>query len=162
MSKPRKFRLKHPRLSENDVERACLDLLRLRGYWVIRQQSGLFKTPDNRWIRLGKKGVPDYATVHHHFPGFLLEVKRPGASPTPEQVVTIRELHLGYRLAIGVVDSVAALQEWLPGLFSADWPAHAAHAGCWVRLVTMAASAIDAAHRHGLVHGRPTSDSFVL
>ena len=45
MSKPRKFRLKHPRLSENDVERACLDLLRLRGYWVIRQQSGLFKTP---------------------------------------------------------------------------------------------------------------------
>jgi hypothetical protein len=44
MSKPRKFR-KHPRLSENDVERACLDLLRLRGYWVIRQQSGLFKTP---------------------------------------------------------------------------------------------------------------------
>jgi hypothetical protein len=56
----------------------------------------------------------------------------------------------------------AALQEWLTGLFSADWPAHAAHAGCWVRLVTMAASAIDAAHRHGLVHGRLTSDSFVL
>ncbi len=56
----------------------------------------------------------------------------------------------------------AVLQEWLTGLFSADWPAHAAHPGCWVRLATMAAAGIDAAHRHGLVHGRLTSDSFVL
>jgi hypothetical protein len=56
----------------------------------------------------------------------------------------------------------AAVQEWLTGLFSADWPLHAAHPGCWVRLVTMAAAGIDAAHRHGLVHGRLTSDSFVL
>ena len=56
----------------------------------------------------------------------------------------------------------AALEEWLSGLFSADWPAHAAHPGCWVRLVAMAAEGIDAAHRAGLVHGRLTSDSFVL
>src|SRR5205814_575449 len=39
---------------------------------------------------------------------------------------------------------------------------HAAHPGCWVRLVAMAAEGIDAAHRAGLVHGRLTSDSFVL
>jgi len=56
----------------------------------------------------------------------------------------------------------AAVQEWLSGLFSGDWPAHAAHPGCWVRLATMAAGAIDAAHRAGLVHGRLTSDSFLL
>ncbi|HEY2910383.1 MAG TPA: hypothetical protein VGI99_09055, partial [Gemmataceae bacterium] len=56
----------------------------------------------------------------------------------------------------------AALLEWLSGLFSADWPAHAAHPGCWVRLMTMAAEGIAAAHRVGLVHGRLTSDSFVL
>jgi chromosome segregation ATPase len=56
----------------------------------------------------------------------------------------------------------AVLQEWLAGLFSADWPAHAAHPGCWVRLVTMAAEGIDAAHRVGLAHGRLTADSFVL
>ena len=54
------------------------------------------------------------------------------------------------------------LQEWLTGLFSADWPAFAAHPGCWVRLATMAAGALDAAHRVGLVHGRLTSDAFVL
>ena len=56
----------------------------------------------------------------------------------------------------------AVLQEWLTGLFSADWPAFAAHPGCWVRLAIMAAGALDAAHRVGLVHGRLTSDAFVL
>ncbi|HJZ56813.1 MAG TPA: hypothetical protein VKE74_17730, partial [Gemmataceae bacterium] len=56
----------------------------------------------------------------------------------------------------------AVLEEWLTGLFSADWPAHAAHPGCWVRLMTMAAAGMEAAHRAGLVHGRLTSDSFVL
>jgi hypothetical protein len=56
----------------------------------------------------------------------------------------------------------AAMLEWLTGLFSADWPAQAAHPGCWVRLMTMAAEGIDAAHRAGLVHGRLTSDAFVL
>ena len=56
----------------------------------------------------------------------------------------------------------AVVQEWLTGLFSADWPAYAAHPGCWVRLAAMSAAAIDTAHRQGLVHGRLTSDSFVL
>jgi hypothetical protein len=56
----------------------------------------------------------------------------------------------------------AALLEWPTGLYSGDWPAHAAHPGCWVRLLTMAASAIDTAHRAGLIHGTLTSDSFVL
>jgi len=56
----------------------------------------------------------------------------------------------------------AAVQEWLSGLYSADWSFHAAHPGCWVRLATMAAQALEAAHRHGLYHGRLTSDCFVL
>lgn len=56
----------------------------------------------------------------------------------------------------------AVVLEWLTGLFSADWPAQAAHPGCWVRLASMAASGLEAAHRNGLVHGRLTSDSFIL
>jgi len=56
----------------------------------------------------------------------------------------------------------AAVGEWLTGLFSADWPPPAAHPGCWVRLATMTAEGIDAAHRAGLAHGRLTSDSVVL
>jgi hypothetical protein len=95
------------------VERACLDLLRLKGYWVIRQQSGRFKTPDDRWITLGQKGLPDYAAVHETFPGFLMEVKRPGADLSPDQKTKIKEIRLGYRLAIAVVDTVESLMEWL-------------------------------------------------
>ncbi len=56
----------------------------------------------------------------------------------------------------------AVLLDWLSGLFSADWPTQAASPGCWVRLATMAGQAIDTAHRNGLVHGRITSDSFLL
>jgi hypothetical protein len=110
------FRLKpppKPRLSENEIERSCLDILRLRGYLVLRQQSGLFKTPDGRWIRLGEKGIPDYAAVHRLHPGFLLEVKRPGGQLSPDQAAKIQELRLGYRIAACVVDSAAALSEWL-------------------------------------------------
>ncbi len=56
----------------------------------------------------------------------------------------------------------AALLEWPSGLFGGDWPPETAHPGCWVRLATMAAEGIDAAHRAGLVHGRITADSFIL
>jgi uncharacterized phage infection (PIP) family protein YhgE len=72
----------------------------------------------------------------------------------PNLAAVVEVLEVGGRPAV--------VEEWLTGLFSADWPAHAAHPGCWVRLATMAARGIDAAHRAGLVHGRLTSDSFVL
>ena len=45
---------------------------------------------------------------------------------------------------------------------SPDWPAEAGAPGVWVKLLADAAAGIDAAHRAGLVHGRLTSDSFVL
>lgn len=103
-----------PRLSENDVERACLDVLRLRGYWVARLHAGTFKTTDGRrWIKGVERGTPDYALLHERFPGFLLEVKRSGATATPEQTQKHLEIRLGYRIAIGTVDSVDALAAWL-------------------------------------------------
>ena len=113
----RPFRLtppKPPRLNENDVERACLDLLPLRGYFVVRLHAGTFKSADNsRWIKGVAKGVPDYAAIHQHHPGFLLEVKRPGAKPTPEQERKHEELRICYRLAIVTIDSVEGLLAWL-------------------------------------------------
>jgi hypothetical protein len=108
-----RFRLTSPktRLSENDVERACVDLLRYRGWYVARQQSGLFKTPDGRWIRIGEPGVPDYNVMKA--PSFLLEVKRPGGELSPEQKEQIRKIELGFRLPIVVVESVEELITWL-------------------------------------------------
>jgi hypothetical protein len=77
---------------------------------------------------------------------------RDAAHPNLETVVEV--LETGGRSA--------ALIEWPSGLVSAEWPAQAAHPGCWVRLMAMAAAGLDAAHRAGLAHGRLTSDSFLL
>ncbi len=110
-----RFRLTPPRvrLSEKDVTKACLHLLGLRGYYVIRNQSGLFRTPDHRWIRAGVRGLPDYTALHPRWPGFLMELKRPGGQLSPEQVERIAEIRRGFGLALAVIDSVDALDEWL-------------------------------------------------
>jgi len=112
----KRFRLQSPRLqlSEDDVEKACLDLLHLRGYWVGRNHCGTFKSVDGRrWIKGAPKGTPDYACLHGSRPGFLLEVKRPGETTSPEQEQKHLEIRLGYQLAISTVDSVEGLAAWL-------------------------------------------------
>jgi hypothetical protein len=106
-----RFRLTPPRvkLVENDVERACLDLLRLHGYYVVRLQSALLKTPDGRWIRVGEPGLPDYVCVKSDF---FLEVKAPGRKLSPAQINKIFELEAcGFRVA--TIDSVERLEAWL-------------------------------------------------
>jgi|SRR5580765_2263861 len=112
MTKP--FRLTRPTLNENDIEAACLDLLHIRGYKEERLHSGRFRTMDGkRVITAGEPGIPDYVTVHRQFPGFYLEVKRPGGQPKPHQETKIRELRSGWRLAVAVVDSAMNLRDWL-------------------------------------------------
>jgi hypothetical protein len=112
MSNPQ-FRLKPPKLqlSENDVRKACLDLLRLRHWWPIRQHVGLFKTADKRWLRIGENGDPDYAVVKT--PSFFLEFKRPGGKLSDEQRTRIKTLKQFYGLDTVVVEGVEELIEWL-------------------------------------------------
>jgi len=74
----RHFKLKPPlapQLSEDNVEKACRDLLAYRGWYVVRLHSGLVKTPDNRFMRIGSPGLPDYVCVHQIHPAFFLETK---------------------------------------------------------------------------------------
>lgn len=106
-----RFRLTAPRvkLVENDVERACIDVLRLKGYYVVRLQSGLLKTPDGRWIRVGEPGLPDYCAIKRDF---FLEVKAPGRKLSPAQVNKIFELE-ACNFRVATVDSVERLAEWL-------------------------------------------------
>ena len=110
-----RFRLKGQklRLTENDIERQVIDLLRWRGYYVIRQHVGLFKTPDGRCVQIGEAGLPDYAVIHSRHPGFLLEVKRPGGRTSPTQDRMLERLQIGYRLAVVVVSDVKVLSAWL-------------------------------------------------
>ena len=105
-----RFRLTSPPKPnvEDDVKLACLDLLRLHGYRPERLHSGLFRTPDGRWIRSGQPGLPDYA-----IPRFYLEVKRPGGELSHTQRLKTAELAQGWHLETAVVDSVEALAEWL-------------------------------------------------
>jgi hypothetical protein len=75
-------------------------------------------------------------------------------SPHPNLANTLEVLDIQKR--------PAALQEWVVGLSSADWPPVAATPGVWLRLLTEAAKGIHHAHKAGLVHGRLAQDSFVL
>lgn len=105
-----RFRLTPPkiRLTENHVERQCLDLLGLRGFKVIRLNSGKFKTKDNRWITIGEPGIPDYV-----IPAWFMEVKRPGGILSDDQSKKIWELEKIWGLQTIVTDNVVELIEWL-------------------------------------------------
>jgi hypothetical protein len=104
-----------PKLVENDIERQCLDRLRYAGYYPVRLQSGLFKTPDRsaRFIHIGEIGLPDYIVAHPERPAFFLEVKRPGGKLSDQQQMKIMELERSYRLRVAVVDRYEALESFL-------------------------------------------------
>ena len=110
-----RFRLRSPKpkVLEKHVVDACVDYLRVRGYWCVRQHVGLFKTPDGRWIRMGIPGLPDYAAIHARYPGFMVEFKRPGAELDPLQYTAFDNIRDGYRLAAVKIDSLEALIRWL-------------------------------------------------
>ncbi len=72
----------------------------------------------------------------------------------PGLLATLEVLELNGRPAI--------VQEWVPGLPSSEWPGAIAQPGLWLKLATEAASAIATAHSAGLVHGRLSSESFLL
>jgi hypothetical protein len=92
---------------------ACLDLLAYRGWYSILLQSGLFKTPDGRWIRIGTPGLPDYVCLHQTHPGFFLETKRPKGKLSPAQEKKHWEFQVAYRLPVASIDRVETLTPWL-------------------------------------------------
>ena len=102
-----------PQLSEKQVIRACIDLLNMRGYKAWRIHVMRVRTVDGRWLQLGDRGDPDYVVLHGRFPGFCMEVKRPGGKLRPMQAFRHQQLRTGWRMAIAVVDSVESLAEFL-------------------------------------------------
>ena len=102
-----------PKIAESHVAKACVQVLALRGWKVMRLPVGLFKTLDGRHQSIGEPGIPDYVALHPNYIGFFLEVKRPGGKLSKVQEIKIEQLRQGYGLAVAVVDSVEALAEWL-------------------------------------------------
>lgn len=122
-----RFRLRpdgRVKLSENDVEFACLQLLGYRGFYPIRLQVGLFIPATREVIRalkeagvrfrcvtLGEEGRPDYIVPAAG--SFFLETKRPGGKLESTQKQKIWELEKIWRLPTLVVDNVEDLVVWL-------------------------------------------------
>lgn len=125
MPNPDRFRLTAPvpiKLRETYVISACLDILRLKQYWCVRLHAGTFKSLDGRrYIKGVDKGTPDYLAAHEFYPAFLVEFKRSGGVPTPDQVRAHEQIRIGYRIATAAVDSVEALSEWLQA-YEGKWP----------------------------------------
>jgi hypothetical protein len=108
------FKLTALQLNENDIEAACLDVLRVRLWKAFRLQSGTFRSADlKRWIKGEPKGTPDYLVAHKRYPAFLLETKRPGGKLSEIQEYRVWEIQLGYGLAFFKADSARELGRWL-------------------------------------------------
>lgn len=108
-------------LSENDVERQCLDLLRYKGYYPVRIAAGRYLMPDcevleacrkcgvkPRWHTVGEPGFPDYV-----IPGWCMEVKRPGGKLSPDQQLKIMDLERTRDIPCAAVESLDELIDWL-------------------------------------------------
>jgi hypothetical protein len=116
------FRLRPPRLSENDVEKICLDILQLH-YKVlpVRLHSGRYRSMDDRrvitsGIKLGGSGstagTPDYIV-----PLFFVETKAEGGRLSREQRLMHQYLLEGWGRETIVADGREALEagveDWL-------------------------------------------------
>jgi hypothetical protein len=108
-----KLRSPRPKLVENDVERACRDLLNVRGYKLHRLHCGRARFPDGSWVALEEQGTPDWLAVHPRHPAFYVETKAPGGVLSPAQVWMHRVLTHGWRLRVAVIGDPAELAEWL-------------------------------------------------
>lgn len=109
------------RLTENDVEAACVDLLRAHRHYPLRQQSGRFIAADRevvralqnagvrfRWVTVGEPGIPDYV-----IPRWFVEVKAPGGEVSQVQRQKISTLAEYWGLTTAITDSVDELAAWL-------------------------------------------------
>jgi hypothetical protein len=109
--------VKKPR--EQDLVNACLQLLKLRGVFAWRNNSGAFVLGEGkgrRFFRAGLVGGSDILGVLHPTGQLLaVEVKRPGGKPTPQQQAFLDAVRAAGGVA-AVVRDVAELVALLDGL----------------------------------------------
>lgn len=116
------FRLTPPKiqLSEKDVLKTSLDMLRWHGYHPLRLQCGKFILPDRavveacrlagvkiRWVEMNEAGTPDYC-----LPKLFIEFKRSGGRLRATQEAKIPELY-DRGLETLLIEDPDQLAEWL-------------------------------------------------
>jgi hypothetical protein len=111
--------VKAPR--EQDLVNACLRLLRLRGVYAWRNNSGAFVLGQGKGRRFFRAGLVGSSDILGVLPpsGRLLavEVKRPGGRPTPHQQAFLDQVRAAGGVA-AVVRDVADLGAMLDRLLS--------------------------------------------
>lgn len=108
--------LKKIRPKETDISRSIGQQLDNAGVWNTRTQSGMLKLATGHVMKLCRPGTPDRIFVAG-LPVWI-EVKRPGAVATPEQLKAHAELRANGCLVF-VLDDAADLDFILHGLANA-------------------------------------------
>lgn len=94
------------------------------------------------------------AVLRHLGEADMADAVRPDAFRSRFTQAKLNDVHLANTLEVmDLAGRPAALEEWLTGLPSSDWPPLAAAPGVCHRLLTQAAQGLATAHRAGLVHG---------
>ena len=81
-----------PAIPERAIQAACMEYLRLRGYYVLRLNSGALPNAHGRPVRMLPAGTPDVQALKAGQPPLFVEVKRPGKRPTAIQEMTMDTL----------------------------------------------------------------------
>ncbi len=103
---------------EKDIQRVCIDWMKLAGIFVIRINSGAFAGHSNgrkRFVRMNSEpGCSDCVAVLPGGRALAVEFKRPGQKPTPEQASFIAAWNAKGGLALVVTsleDLITKLRE---------------------------------------------------
>jgi hypothetical protein len=90
------MRVKPPIPREAEVQRAIVAVLKFHGLKVWRSNTGAFTGEHNgrkRFIRFGEPGMSDLFALLPTGRFACVEVKRPGAKPTPAQLAFLMEIN---------------------------------------------------------------------
>lgn len=80
-----------PAIPERAIQASCMEYLRLRGYYVLRLNSGALPNAQGRPVRMLPAGTPDVLAIKDGRALFV-EMKRAGAKPTVLQEMAMATL----------------------------------------------------------------------
>jgi hypothetical protein len=98
--------------SEQDIQRAILEYLALRGYFCWRNNTGGFRDKRDHFYIFGKVGSGDILGLTKEGRFFSIEVKAPGKKPTDHQRDFIASVNKNKGLAF-VATSLEDVQTFL-------------------------------------------------
>lgn len=108
-------------VTEAQVQAACLELLRLRGFPAWRTNAGAIRDATGRPVRMLPAGFPDVlALVPRSGRALFVECKRPGGRATANQLAFLSAARRT-RAAVAVVSDVGHLCHVLDLLDADPW-----------------------------------------